>query len=139
MDAFAHEAREEYQAALEFTLLADRVALACSPAQHYFAERLNQEALSLVLHIAQAASVAGPNDRAELLHNAEHVAARCAALFDLALQLRVAQDAQADAGRGLLLKIVTLLAKQRPRSEKPKPAAPAPAATPETAPEPDED
>lgn len=123
MDAFAHESLDVYQAAVEFALLAERVSKLFSPSQQYLADRLNQEALSLVLHIAQGASVAAPAERSELLHNAEHVAARCAVLLDVAGKLRVAHEGEAQAGRTLLLKIGETLAKYRSRSEKPRPAA----------------
>lgn len=119
MNAFAHESLDVYQAAVEFAVLADRVTKMIAPSQQYLSDRMNQEALSLVLHIAQAASVAAPAERNELLHNAEHVAARCAALLDVAGKLRVAQEGEAQAGRTLLLKIGETLAKYRPRSEKP--------------------
>jgi len=133
MNAFAHESLDVYQAAVEFAVLADRVTKLIAPSQHYLAERLNQEALSLVLHIAQAASVAAPGERNELLHNAEHVAARCAALLDVAYRARSAQEGDAQGGRTLLLKIGETLAKYRPRAEKPRPAAP-PAPAPQAPP-----
>ncbi|MBL8795639.1 MAG: hypothetical protein JNM56_17165 [Planctomycetia bacterium] len=146
MNAFAHESLDVYQAAVEFAMLMERVVKLVAPSQQYLAERANQEALSLVLHVAQAASVTAPSERGELLHNAEHVAARCAALLDILYRVRVAAESEAQGGRTLLLKIVDLLAKARPRTDKPRPApppatpaAPAPAPQAATDPEPEED
>lgn len=108
---FDHEKLDVYVATMDFVSLAHRV-IAALPAGHAgLADQLRRAATSIALNIAEGAGEFSKPDKARFYRFARRSATECAAALDVAARLELASAAQCDAGRELLIRIVSMLTK----------------------------
>jgi len=128
MDYFDHEKMDVYQVAIEFIALADEVAENLPRGRAYLADQLRRAYTSVALNIAEGAgefsgdekarelpfllvtpACGWPSRCARLYRMAKRSATECAAVSDVCRRLALADGTRLDAGRGLLLRIVSML------------------------------
>ena len=106
---FDHEKLEVYQGAIDFVVLADELIAALPRGRSYLADQLQRAATSVPLNVAEGAGEYSPNDKARFYRMAKRSATECAAILDIFNRLGIAEPSKLDAGRDLLLPVVSML------------------------------
>jgi len=109
MDYFDHEQMDVYKVAIEFIALADEVAENLPRGRAYLADQLRRACTSVALNIAEGAGEFSGDEKARFYRMAKRSATECAAVFDVCRRLALADETSFDAGRQLLLRIVSML------------------------------
>ena len=109
MDYFDHEKMDVYNVAVEFVALAEEIAEELPRGRAYLADQLRRAATSVVLNIAEGAGEFSGEEKARFYRMARRSATECAAAIDVCRRLNLPNDASLDAGRKLLLRIVSML------------------------------
>jgi four helix bundle protein len=109
MTAFDHEKLDVYQAALEFDAAADEIVAHFPPGRHDLSDQLNRASTSIVLNIAEGAGEFSRAEKVRFYRMAKRSATECAAALDVGRIRRLIDDKHREAGRSLLLRIVSML------------------------------
>lgn len=108
---FDHEKLDVYIATMDFVSLAHRIIAAFPVGHAGLADQLRRAATSIALNIAEGAGEFSKPDKARFYRFARRSATECAAALDVAVRLELASPAQCEAGRGILIRIVSMLTK----------------------------
>ena len=109
MDCFDHEKMEVYNLTIDFIALADEVVNGLPRGRAYLADQLRRACSSIALNIAEGAGEFAGDEKARFYRMAKRSATECAAVLDVCRRLDLANGKQLDAGRNLLLRIVSML------------------------------
>ena len=109
--AFDHERLDVYRHALEFLTLAERLIQALPKGRSHLADELTRASISIVLNIAEGAGKYSPGDKRRYYLAARGSATESAALLDVYLRLGLASEADHDAGKQTLERVVAMLVK----------------------------
>ncbi|MFA5206056.1 MAG: four helix bundle protein [Lentisphaeria bacterium] len=109
MDSFDHEKMEVYNLTIDFIALADEVVNGLPRGRAYLADQLRRACSSIALNIAEGAGEFAGDEKARFYRMAKRSATECAAVLDVCRRLDLANGKQLDAGRNLLLRIVSML------------------------------
>ena len=109
MKNFDHDRLDVYRAAIDFIGIAGEVVERLPRGRGYLADQLQRAATSIVLNIAEGAGEFSPGDKIRFYRMAKRSATECAAILDVARVRALAHPAQLQAGRELLLRIVSML------------------------------
>jgi len=109
MDGFDHEKMEVYNLTIDFIALADEVVNGLPRGRAYLADQLRRACSSIALNIAEGAGEFAGDEKARFYRMAKRSATECAAVLDVCRRLDLANGKQLDAGRNLLLRIVSML------------------------------
>jgi four helix bundle protein len=108
---FDHERLEVYRQAIDFVALADVLIEALPRGRSALADQLHRAATSVVLNIAEGAGEFCGHEKARFYRMAKRSATECAAALDVLRVLNLADGARLDAGRQMLLRVVSMLVK----------------------------
>lgn len=106
---FDHDKLDVYRLALDFMANADAVASAFPRGRSYLADQLRRAATSVVLNIAEGAGEFAAAEKARFFRMARRSAVECAAVFDIADRLRLADAQRVAEVRSLAVRIVSML------------------------------
>jgi four helix bundle protein len=109
MDYLDHEKLDVYKAAIDFVALADDVIEHLPRGRAYLADQLQRAATSVVLNIAEGAGEYSQDEKARFYRMAKRSATESAAILDVCARLDLIEKQRFEAGRGLLLRIVSML------------------------------
>jgi four helix bundle protein len=104
-----HENLDVYRCAAEFLALALRVAGSLPRGEAELRDQLKRAAISIVLNIAEGSGKPTAADRARFHAIARGSAMECGALIDVYLIAGWIEATQAEYGKGLLVRIVSML------------------------------
>lgn len=108
---FDHERLDVYRLALDFLVFANEVLGSVPRGRAYFADQLGRAALSIVLNVAEGAGKTSAGDKRRFYVTARGSAAESAALLDAFHRLGLLEAAKQQAGKEMLLRIVSMLVK----------------------------
>ena len=111
MSGFDHERLDVYAVAIDFVVLANEVVERLPRGRGYLADQLQRAATSIPRNIAEGAGEYSGAEKARFYRIARRSATECAAILDVAQRLRLVEDERYEAGRGLLLRVVSMLVK----------------------------
>ena len=97
-----------YNVAIEFVALAD-LADELPRGRAYLADQLRRACTSVVLNIAEGAGEFAGAEKARFYRMAKRSATECAAVLSVCRRLALGSDSRLDAGRTLLLRIVSMM------------------------------
>lgn len=106
---FDHEKLDVYTAAVDFIALAHRIIAALPTGHADLADQLRRAATSIALNIAEGAGEFSKPDKARFYRIARRSATESSAVLDVAVRLELASAQQCEAGRQLLIRIVSML------------------------------
>ena len=109
MEGFDHERLDVYGVAIEFVGLADAIVELLPRGRAYLADQLHRASMSVPLNIAEGAGEYSKKDKARFYRMELRSATECAAILDVCRKLELAEPQRLDAGRTLLLRIVSML------------------------------
>ena len=109
MEGFDHERLDVYGVAIEFVGLADAIVERLPRVRAYLADQLHRASMSIPLNIAEGAGEYSRKDKARFYRMGLRSATECAAILDVCRRLELAETPRLDAGRALLLRIVSML------------------------------
>jgi len=115
---FDHEKLDAYRVAIDFVALADGIVEQLPRGRAYLADQLQRAATSIPLNIAEGAGESSPAEKARFYRMAKRSATESAAVFDVANRLSLITSDSYNAGRELLLRIVSMLVNMARRSAK---------------------
>ena len=115
MPRFDHERLDAYQAGLDFIVLADTLIRTLPRGRGHLAEQLHRAATSICLNVAEGAGEFSLPDKVRFYRMAKRSATECAAILDVLGRLSAGEQQPLDAGRQLLLRIVSMLTKMAQR------------------------
>lgn len=98
-----------YQAALDFVVVADRIAEALPPGRASLRDQLRRGANSIAANLAEGVGEFAPNDKARLYRISRRSAVECASHILVIDRLDLIADAVRDRGVELLQRIVAML------------------------------
>ena len=109
MNLFDHEKLDVYNAAIEFVAHANEIVEQLPRGRGYLADQLQRAATSVVLTIAEGAGEFSGSEKARFYRMAKRSATECAAILHVCARLALLDDPTHQAGRELLLRIVSML------------------------------
>jgi four helix bundle protein len=108
---FDHERLEVYQVALEFFDLADEVVERLPRGRGHLGDQLTRASLSIVNNIAEGAGKFSKGDKRRYYLSAMGSATESAAMLDVCLRRKLADEETHRRGKQLLDRIVAMLTK----------------------------
>ncbi len=111
MDKFNHDGLDVYRLAVEFTIAADDWVKCLPQGRGYLADQLRRAASSITLNIAEGAGEFSPGDKARFFRMARRSATECAAILDVSRGIGALEVDPWKRGRGMLIRIVSMLTK----------------------------
>jgi len=109
MRAFDHEKLDVYVLAIDFIALANIMAQRLPRGRRDLASQLHRASSSIALNIAEGAGEFASKEKARFYRIARRSATECAAILDVCRRLELVQKEKYAAGRGMLLRIVSML------------------------------
>lgn len=109
MDYLDHEKLDVYKAAIDFVALADDIIEHLPRGRAYLADQLQRAATSIPLNIAEGAGEYSQDEKARFYRMAKRSATECSAILDVCARLELIEKQRFDAGRVLLVRIVSML------------------------------
>ena len=120
MDHFDHDKLDVYHAAIDFVAVADDIVERLPRGRRYLADQLQRAATSVSnlpkdqvssadRYIAEGAGEFSAKEKARFYRMARRSATECAAILDVCHRLELSTPARLQAGRALLLRIVSML------------------------------
>ena len=106
---FDHEKLDVYRASLDFVKLTSTLLDNSNPSIRHIRDQLGRAALSIPLNSAEGNGKRSPRERRRFFEIARGSAMECAASLDILGSLAGGLDAEVDAGKGLLSRIVAML------------------------------
>ena len=98
-----------YNLTIDFVAIADEIVIGLPRGRSYLADQLRRACTSIALHIAEGAGEFAGDEKARFYRMAKRSATECAAVLDVCRRLDLASDKRLDAGRELILRIVSML------------------------------
>ncbi|MDR3623522.1 MAG: four helix bundle protein [Chlamydiales bacterium] len=92
-------------------ILIDEIVEHLPRGRAYLADQLQRAGTSVLLNIAEGAGEYSSNEKARFYRMAKRSATGCAAIFDVCIRLKLANEEQYKRGRELLVHIVAMLTK----------------------------
>jgi four helix bundle protein len=108
MEVFDHERLEVYRLALEVVVAAREIIERLPPGYADVSDQLARASRSVVLNTAEGAGEFSKKEKARFYRMAKRSATECAGSLDVCRVLHLADDKLLDAGRMLLLRIVSM-------------------------------
>ena len=115
MSYFDFEKLDVYQASIEVVVLIDKITESFPRGRAYLTDQLQRAGTSIALHIAEGSV----NEKSRFYRMAKRSATESAAVFDIANRLNIIQEENYQAGRAILIRIVSMLTKMAQRTELP--------------------
>lgn len=100
---------EVYRRALDFIRVANSISRDLVPGRATLADQLDRAAVSIALNIAEGAGEFARREKVRFYRIARRSATECAAILDVAAQLRLADDGRTTEGKQQLRVIVAML------------------------------
>lgn len=107
----AYERMDVYKCAIDFLGLSARVLGTIPKGNAGLADQLKRAALSIPLNIAESSGKTSTPDRRRFCAIARGSAMECGAILDACRVLSLVDDKMVDEGKGLLVRIVSMLTK----------------------------
>lgn len=117
MKQFDHEKLDVYQAAIEFTAIADNLIEKFPSGRAYLIDQLLRASTSIALNIAEGAGEFSAKEKARFYRMSRRSATECAAIFDICQRLNLIDSITLTDGRELLIRIVSMLTKMVQRNK----------------------
>ena len=111
MQYFDHEKLDVYQVTMEFVVSIDKCMDHLPVGRAYLINQLQRASSSILLNISEGAGELSGDEKIRFYRMARRSATECASILDLARRLMLLQEGQYDAGRKLLIRIVSMLSK----------------------------
>ncbi len=111
MQQFDHEKLDVYQAAIGFITLVDELVGLLPRGRSYLADQLQRASPPIPLNIAEGAGGVSGNEKVRFYRMAKRSATECAAILDVCKRLDLIEPNHFQAGRGLLIRVVSMLTK----------------------------
>jgi four helix bundle protein len=109
-EPLAHERLDAYAVALELLTLAQQLVVRLPRTKGQLGDQLARAAESVVLRIAEGAGCEWRSaDQRRFFRAARGSALECSAVFDVCRIRRIGNEAQSQAGRGYVLRLVQML------------------------------
>ena len=96
---------------MDMVALAHAIVGAFPPGHGDLADQLKRASTSIALNIAEGAGEYSRADKARFYRMAKRSATECAAILDVARKIELVSCERLDAGRALLLRVVSMLIK----------------------------
>src|SRR6202142_2875395 len=109
--ALDHEKLDVYHIAIEFVILSDAIIEHIPRGRGYLSDQLQRAALSIPLNIAEGAGEYAIDEKARFYRMAKRSATECAGILDVCQRLLILEEERYANGRGLLIRIVSMLIK----------------------------
>jgi four helix bundle protein len=109
MTDFDHDRLDVYRSAVDWLVIADKLATTLPKGRAYLADQLRRAATSISLNIAEGAGEFAAADKARFYRMARRSATECAAILDGCRALTLGEPDLLGAGRELLCRIVAML------------------------------
>lgn len=106
---FDHERMEVYRVALAFVRSASAIRSGLAAGRSALADQLDRASISIPLNIAEGAGELARREKARFYRMARRSATECAAILDVARELRLTPEEQLREGREQLQTIVAML------------------------------
>jgi len=106
-----HERLDVYHRALDFLVFANDVIEALPRGRGHLRDQLSRAATSIVLNIAEGAGKHSKPDKRRFYVTARGSATESAALLDVCLRLKLLEQASHEAGKNMLVRVVSMLIK----------------------------
>jgi four helix bundle protein len=116
MSYFDFEKLDVYQASIEVVVLIDKITESFPRGRAYLTDQLQRAGTSISLNIAEGSGEFSVNEKSRFYRMAKLSATESAAIFDVAKRLNIIHEANYQAGRVLLIRIVSMLTKMAQRS-----------------------
>lgn len=104
-----HEHLDVYQVALDFLVFANDVVERLPRGRRHLADQLMRASTSIVLNLAEGAGKHSKPDKRRFYLTSRGSATESAALLDVCLRLRLLEEADHQAGKDRLVRIVAML------------------------------
>ncbi|MBY0522647.1 MAG: four helix bundle protein [Gemmataceae bacterium] len=111
MTTFDHEKLDVYRVSIEFVALADGLTKGFPAGNGYLADQLHRAGISIALNIAEGAGEFSKREKARFYRMARRSATECSAILDVCRVLHLADVEPLNAGREMLLRVVSMLIK----------------------------
>ena len=111
MQYFDHEKLDVYQVTMEFVVSIDKCMDHLPVGRAYLINQLQRASSSILLNISEGAGELSGDEKIRFYRMARRSATECASILVLARRLMLLQEGQYDAGRKLLIRIVSMLSK----------------------------
>jgi len=115
---FSHEKLDVYRASLEFVTWSGRLVADLSRAHRHVRDQLSRSAMSIPLNIAEGNGKGAIEERKRYFEIARGSATESAATLDVLVALGACSEEQVREGKELLDRIVAMLMKMAPPSER---------------------
>ncbi|HYQ14732.1 MAG TPA: four helix bundle protein [Polyangiaceae bacterium] len=112
-----HEKLEVYDLTLQFAVRANAVVEGLPRGRGHLADQLTRASLSIVLNLAEGAGKHGKLDKRRFYLTARGSASESAAILDVCHRLDLLRAAEHEAGKALLVRIVSMLVRLAQRCE----------------------
>lgn len=117
-----HERLDVYAVALDFLVFANEVIERLPRGRGHLADQLTRASTSIVLNLAEGAGKLSKADKRRYYLTARGSATESAALLDVCLRLRLIGEAEYRTGKGMVVRVVSMLIKLAMSFEDPRPA-----------------
>jgi four helix bundle protein len=111
MQQLDHERLDVYQLALDFLVFANGVIEALPRGRSHLADQLTRASMSIVLNVAEGAGKHSKPDKRRYYLTARGSATESAALLDVCSRLALLDAAGHQAGKEMLVRVVSMLIK----------------------------
>jgi four helix bundle protein len=106
-----HERLDVYHLALDFLVFADEVVERLPRGRSHLRDQFTRASTSIVLNLAEGAGKLSKPDKRRYYLTARGSATESAALLDVCSKLKLLDDAGHQSGRGMVVRIVSMLIK----------------------------
>jgi four helix bundle protein len=120
MQALDHERLDVYHLALAFLVFANSVIEGLPRGRSHLADQFTRASMAVVLNIAEGAGKVSKGDKRRYYLTARGSATESAALLDACLRLKLLEDAQHEAGKQMVVRIVAMLIRLAQACEEPR-------------------
>ena len=117
MSYFDFEKLDVYQASIEVVVLIDTITEAFPRGRAYLTDQLQRAGTSISLNIAEGSGEFSANEKSRFYRMAKRSATESAAILDVDKRLNIIHEANYQFGRGLLIRIVSMLTKMAQRTD----------------------
>jgi four helix bundle protein len=104
-----HERLDVYLLALDFLVFANGVIETLPRGRGHLADQFTRASMSVVLNIAEGAGKTSRPDKRRYYLTARGSATESAALLDVCMRLKLVDDATQKAGKGMIVRVVSML------------------------------
>jgi four helix bundle protein len=108
---FDHEKLDVFQVSLDFIVLVEEITKNFPEGRAYLVDQIRRAGSSISLNIAEGAGEFSGNEKNRFYRMAKRSATECAGIFEVCNRLNIIEEKNYLEGRGLLLRIVSMLVK----------------------------